>query len=692
MPPKTILVIEPDKHEREELAGVLQKLGYSVDSAANSAEGLSSFSDQRQDLVIVEVLLPGMNGLQVCKVVREQGVEWDVKVIVLSKIYQSRAMEHDAINRYRADAYFARPFQLSQLVDQIKALIGGPDMTGRSTTQAAPATAGEPPPRAQKPKPKSKPEPKPAEPHQVVQFIDHPPPPDEGEFASGDLGLILAKLGEEQISCLLELKNEEQTKHIYFSDGKPVFVKSTIGAEALGQMLLADGVITEAQYKDAMVEMAETGKKLGSVIAAMGLITSDELYFHLVAQTRLKIARCFAWSAGHYRIDRDTLYPEEATTFESDPLAVVLEGYREHMDAAPFEKWYEEHKGQFLFLGSPALVAQARMHLTAPERKLLSGANGKRTLGEAVSESELGLMAALRLVGGLERLSVLRLAQVAQGPELGAYTPEAPPMPETPEADPRQESRFRRLKSFFVQMDDLDHFDLLGVDRDAETDQIHAAFLERQKAFHPDTFTLAAPKRVRKMSVTVSRRLQQAYNALRDAESRQRYLHKLEQEETAQGEARKKRQTAPAEDEAPVNREKRAAQDYQDGLVSLEQKRYPQAIESLQSACAGDPKNIEYRVKLTQSMFKFLETPLYTWDDVESAARQALAIDAKRVDMLQLMGQVKGKLGDDEKAFLFFKKALELDPHNQELKREARYAEQRLKKDDKSWSLFGKKS
>lgn len=157
MPPKTILLIEPDESESRELAAVLEKSGYQVDTAANSTEGLCAFSDRRHDLVVVEVLLSGMNGLQVCKIAKDQGEQWDVKVIVVSKVYQSRAMEHDALSRYRADAYFSRPFPMYQLLEKIGELLGDPN-TGKPLRKR-PRRAVRPrpaqPPAAPPPRPRS---------------------------------------------------------------------------------------------------------------------------------------------------------------------------------------------------------------------------------------------------------------------------------------------------------------------------------------------------------------------------------------------------------------------------------------------------------------------------------------------------------------------------------------------------------
>jgi len=694
VPPKTILLIEPDEAERQELAALLEKMGYQVDMCGTSTEGLRTFNDRRHDLVIVEVLIPGMNGLQVCKIVKEQGEPWAVKVIVVSKVYHSRAMAHDAVSRFKADAYFSRPFPVFKLLEKVGEFLGDPGASGRlraQSTRAAKRSTEPPPPPEAKPEspPPAPPKPEPRAAQPAVTFVDVPPPPDEGEFIAGDLGGILAKLGREGASGLLELKSEGQVKHVFFTDGKPVFVKSTIPEESLGRMLLADQVITHQQYSEATVEMAETGKRFGTVIAAMGLVSPEDLYYHLVAQTRKKIARCFAWPRGSYRVDREVRYPADATTFENDPVAVVLEGYRNFIDAGPLEEAYERHHEHYLFLGDPAPVAAVREHLTLAERELLNLADGNHHLADVIADSQLGLLAALRLINALVTLGAVRLAQVERQSELEGYESEPPPSTEPPESDPRDADRARRLKALFVRMEDLNYFELLGVARGADDEAIHAAFRRQQKEYHPDTFTLAAPQRLHKMAVTVSRRLHQALETLTTPERRREYEAQLAQAAPPPAGDATERPAIPA---TPAERERQAAYDFQQGIVALEQGQYPIAIEAFKRAVDLSPKDIDCRAKLATAMFKQLEEPDLQWSDVESVAKQALAIDPKRSDMLELVGRVKTKVGDDETALRYFQKAFELDPKNQDLRREVHYAEQRLKKAEKGWSLFGKKT
>ncbi len=700
MPAKSVLIIEPDEADRRELKTILGRLGYQVDAAANSAEGIEAFRRGRHDLVVVEVLLSGVNGLQVCKMVKEQGEDWQVKVVVVSKIYQSRAMEYDAINRYKADGYFARPFPLIKLIEKIGALIGEPvappHPAGARPRAAERSPAGEPRPTAARAAPANPAEREaPAPPAPPPETIDSPPPPDEGSFTPATFGRMLAKIGREKIGGVLQVRHGPEIKHIFFVDGKPVFVKSSNADESLGRMLVADGALTSEQYAAAVTEMNETRKKFGTVIAARGYLSSDALYYHLVNQTRLKIARCFAWDRGEYLFDRTAHYSAEATMFESEASAVVLEGYRRCIDAAPLEADYERDKTRYVFPGDPALAAEARERLTPDERDLLAAADGRRQLRDVVGDSPLGLMAALRVINALACLGAVRLTPIEKREDLAPYETVPPPEIDAPEAEPGGVERYRDLKILYVKMDDLNYFELLDVPPDVDPEALRAAFEALERKYHPEAFTLGAPARVLRMAATVVRRLRKAYDVLRDPAARDDYSRRVAVGLYA--DRRAATPAAPGKEPEAADGQREAQRCYQEGQLALEQRKHALAAERFKKAAALNPKNAEYQAKHAWAMFKQLDEPGLTWDDVERTVKAALAATGERADLLGVLGRVRARQGDDEKALRYLKKALALDPNNQDLRREARFAEQRLKKDDakkdeKKKSIFGKRS
>lgn len=113
-----VLVIDDEPQIRRALRAGLERNGYEVTLAATGEEGLDAASLQQQDIVILDLALPGMDGLQTCQQLRE----WSkVPIIVLSV----REGERDKIAAldYGADDYLTKPFSIDELLARIRAVL-----------------------------------------------------------------------------------------------------------------------------------------------------------------------------------------------------------------------------------------------------------------------------------------------------------------------------------------------------------------------------------------------------------------------------------------------------------------------------------------------------------------------------------------------------------------------------------------
>jgi two-component system response regulator ArlR len=79
--PKRVLVVEDDRKTAELVRLYLERAGYSVDVAHDGCAGLEKARQEEFDLIILDIMLPGMDGLSVCRKVR---LESDVPVIMLT--------------------------------------------------------------------------------------------------------------------------------------------------------------------------------------------------------------------------------------------------------------------------------------------------------------------------------------------------------------------------------------------------------------------------------------------------------------------------------------------------------------------------------------------------------------------------------------------------------------------------------
>jgi two-component system response regulator RegX3 len=122
-----ILIVEDEAAIRHGLEDVLVFHGFEVDSAAEGPAGLTRALTGTYDLVLLDVMLPGMDGFTICNRIRE--TDRDQAIIMLT----AKSNDEDIIHGLTlgADDYVAKPFSVAQLVLRIKAVLRRSD-SGRS--------------------------------------------------------------------------------------------------------------------------------------------------------------------------------------------------------------------------------------------------------------------------------------------------------------------------------------------------------------------------------------------------------------------------------------------------------------------------------------------------------------------------------------------------------------------------------
>ena len=127
---KTVLIVEDEKNIVDILRFNLQREGYQTLEAYDGESGLALAVSSNPDLILLDVMLPKMNGFDVCKSLRSQGSS--VPVIILT----AREEESDKVLGLEigADDYITKPFSMRELIARVGANI-------RRTAMAAPASA-----------------------------------------------------------------------------------------------------------------------------------------------------------------------------------------------------------------------------------------------------------------------------------------------------------------------------------------------------------------------------------------------------------------------------------------------------------------------------------------------------------------------------------------------------------------------
>lgn len=113
---KRILVVDDERQITRMLRMALQTNGYAVETAANGMEGLQKYEAQRPDLVITDLAMPGMDGLELTRAIRQSAA---TPIIVLS-VRDADTMKVQALDE-GADDYLTKPFSMPELQARVRA-------------------------------------------------------------------------------------------------------------------------------------------------------------------------------------------------------------------------------------------------------------------------------------------------------------------------------------------------------------------------------------------------------------------------------------------------------------------------------------------------------------------------------------------------------------------------------------------
>lgn len=118
---KTILIIEDEKDLAELVAFNLEKEGYRTVIAMDGAAGVEAARSDSPDLILLDLMLPGMNGTEICKLLKKQEKTAAIPIIMLT----AKGEEIDRVVGFEvgADDYMVKPFSTREMLLRIKAVL-----------------------------------------------------------------------------------------------------------------------------------------------------------------------------------------------------------------------------------------------------------------------------------------------------------------------------------------------------------------------------------------------------------------------------------------------------------------------------------------------------------------------------------------------------------------------------------------
>ena len=115
----TILIVDDTAHVRQLLAAMLKTRGYDVQAAESGAHALKAVRDLSPDLILLDIMMPEMDGYEVCKRLKDDPQTRDIPVIFISALEQT----DDKVKAFSAGAvdYVSKPFQIKEVIARVGA-------------------------------------------------------------------------------------------------------------------------------------------------------------------------------------------------------------------------------------------------------------------------------------------------------------------------------------------------------------------------------------------------------------------------------------------------------------------------------------------------------------------------------------------------------------------------------------------
>jgi hypothetical protein len=237
--------------------------------------------------------------------------------------------------------------------------------------------------------------------------------PPKGSLRKVPFPRLIREVARRKLDGSLYLLSGQTKKVVFFAKGQPVFVRSNVLSECLGQILAQEGLITQEQCEQTLEAIRRTGKKQGELLVEMGILSEGNLRYGLEAQLRAKLFEIFSWEEGRYQFKSDAPELQFGITLKATAEGVILEAIQ--------DQYTEERAGETLdplAAKHPVVlddaVASAELVLLPEERHFLACLDGSRTIRELVDgPATPGVPSPRALLCGVLLAGLIKLLDVA---------------------------------------------------------------------------------------------------------------------------------------------------------------------------------------------------------------------------------------------------------------------------------------
>jgi tetratricopeptide (TPR) repeat protein len=210
--------------------------------------------------------------------------------------------------------------------------------------------------------------------------------PAKGSLKRVSFPRILREVARSEQTGSLYLLSGQTKKVVFFEQGFPVFVRSNVLSECLGQILAHEGLITQEQCEQTLEAIRRTGKKQGELLVEMGILSEGNLRYGLEAQLRAKLFDIFSWEDGRYQFKHDPPNLQFGIKLDTTPEGVIIEAIQDQYDEARAIAALQVHHGKYPTLRRDE-IELSQLGLLPEEQFHVERLDGSRTTEAIAAET-----------------------------------------------------------------------------------------------------------------------------------------------------------------------------------------------------------------------------------------------------------------------------------------------------------------
>ena len=479
---------------------------------------------------------------------------------------------------------------------------------------------------------------------------------------------ILRALYQEHTDGVLTVRQGEAEKQIYFAYGSPIFATSNQREDRMGSILYSQGKVSRENLVRAIDTTKTTGKRFGTVLVELGIISPEELVQTVFVQVEAIILSLFAWEEGTFEFQDGPVSTEEIVALNLNPILLICKGVRENFSMTQVDRFLG-NLDQVLYSNSDPDYLYSELNQIPIFVEIIAQLNGEKTIADLLQATPASPEEILR---ALVALKILGSALDHPPSELPAgESPAPPPEEEAPGsgldellAEDVNQTNFREeVVNLFNRLASANYYEILGLTRKAGKNEIVQSYSDLSRKFHPDQFRNQELRDLAEKAFEIFNRITVAYTTLTNERTREEYNHSMEKERI---------QNLFSDDSLDPSEARRQ---YERGMILYQEGDMRGALKAFDLAASIDPSVSDYYtgLGLLQTMEIDGKSPNIT--EAERMFKKAISLKPEEARNYFYLGQIYKSREEYTLAREYLRKALEKRPNYAQAKSELKKVE-----------------